>query len=55
MEKTDKKILYQLIDKIEIDEHKNVYITFAFQKTKGKHLIKNIKKQLTFIKYCTIL
>ena len=35
MENIDKKILYQLIDKIEIDENKNVYITFAFKELEG--------------------
>ena len=35
MEKPDKKILYQLIDKIGIDENKNVYITFAFKELEG--------------------
>lgn len=31
MEKPNKKILFQLIDEIEIDENKNVYIKFAFK------------------------
>ena len=29
---TSKKSIYQLIDRIEIDENKNIYIHFAFSK-----------------------
>lgn len=50
---TSKKSLYMLIDNIEIDENKNVYINFAFSKLNEtvKYIneevdVKNIKKHL---------
>ena len=30
MENTSKKVLYELIDRIELDEYKNIYIYFNF-------------------------
>ena len=32
MEKPSKKILYELIDRVELDEYKNIYIYFNFSK-----------------------
>ena len=37
-----KKTIYRLIDNIEIDENKNIYINFAFSKL---NIVKEINKK----------
>ena len=43
---TSKKLIYQLIDKIEVDENKNVYIHFAFSKLNCMNEYVNEKVEL---------
>lgn len=43
LEKPDKKILFKLIECIEIDENKNVYIKFAFKELENLNKMMVVK------------
>ena len=43
-EKPSKKILYELIDRVELDEYKNIYIYFNFSEL--NMVVENLKELL---------
>ena len=48
MKEIDKSYLYRLVDKIEIDKEKNVYIHFSFSKLNNKNSDEFIKIEELF-------